>query len=684
MAVDSSSLISALGAGSGVNVKSLAEGLVNVEREPRTKIINDKIAKSEAKISGYAVVTAALSNLKSTLQSLNDRSDFNALKVSNSGEDSFSVSSGVDAVVGQNSIRVVNLARGQTSSSPAFSSADQLLNNGRGFSLQLSVGGGDYKTIRIPGGTSQQQILAFTGSTTSGVMKVAGIDVPVAAGDSASEISRKVASALNADSFFAPATDRLVVDNGDGSVTVTFSDADGAVSEVEVTGQQDLGIESAVAVMRPYRISLTSPQGIVEAINSAGLGVSAQLLDTGDGSGNPFKIVVTGQTGAQNSFDLMADDGSGDAEEQVLSFGPALNSGNIVVAGVTVALQQGDSPTAVATKVFNALKTSEFIVGTPGRSVVNNFDGSIGVSFATSDGDMANIGFSDPDNTGLGFAVETSRTFTRGAAMTSLQFEVSEGLSARNAELEVNGLRIFRPSNTITDAVAGATLTLRAPAAQASTVVFDRDATALKETLADLVKKYNDMVSDFKILTGAKSEDPEDIYSGSLVGDSTVRTVLFQIRELLFGNSSTPGKSVAALRDLGVSVDRTGVATFNEDSFNAKVGQSFEDIVLMFSANTNNQSQFGNAKRGLAGDAVKRIDDLIGQRGLLQTQTDSANTQISRNKRSLEVLEQRMESLLKRYTQQFAVMETLVGNMNAMRENLKGQFENLSAMYRNK
>lgn len=680
----SSSLISALGAGSGVDVKSLAEGLVNVEREPRKKIINDKIAKSEAKISGYAVVMAALSNLKTTLQGLNDRSDFNALKVSNSGEGSFSVSAGVDAVVGQSSVRVVNLARGQTSASPSFSSAEQLLNSGQGFSLQLAVGGGDYKTIRIPGGTSQQQILAFTGSTTDGVMKVAGIDVPVAAGDSASQISQKVASALNADSFFAPATGRSVIDNGDGSVTVTFSGDDGAVSEMDVTGQQELGIEAAVAVMRPYRVSLTSPKGIVEAINAAGLGVSAQLLDTGDGSGNPFKIVVTGDTGAQNAFDLLADDGSGTAEEQTLSFGPALNSGNIVVAGVTIALQQGDSPTAVASKVFNALKTSEFIVGTPGRSVVSNLDGSISVTFATSDGDMANIGFSDPDNTGLGFAVETSRAFVRGAAMPELQFQVSEGLTARNAELEINGLRIFRPSNTISDAIAGATLTLRAPAAQASTVVFDRDASALKDRLAELVKKYNDMVSDFKILTGEKSEDPDDIYSGSLVGDSTVRTVLTQMRELLFGNSSTPGKTVMAMRDIGVSVDRSGVATFDEEAFTAKVGTNFEDIVLMFSANTNNQSQFGSAKRGLAGDAIKKIDDLIGQRGFLQTQTDGAKTQITRNKRSLEVLEQRMESLLKRYTQQFAVMETLVGNMNAMRENLKGQFENLSAMYRNK
>jgi flagellar hook-associated protein 2 len=679
----SSELISALGAGSGVDVKALAEGLVSVEREPRKKIIDDKIAKSEAKISGYAVVMAALANVKTTLEGLNDRSDFNAVNVTNSDESSFSVTADVDSVVGQSSVKVIGLARGQTSSSASFTSADQQLNGGDAFSLQLSVGGGEHKTVRVAGGSGQQQIIAFTGATESGVMRVAGIDVSVVAGDSATVISQKVAAALGADDFFGLNSGRAVVDNGDGSVTLTFSDSDGAVSEVDLAGQEALGVEAAAAVMRPYRKAMTTPQGLVEAINSANLGVSAQLLNTGDGSANPFQIVVTGATGTENAFTLQADDGLGVAQEQTLSFGPAEAAGNIVVAGVTVAVEPGDSPTVIASKVTAALQTSEFINGTEGRSVTNNLDGSVAVRFSTADGVMPDIQFRDADNTEVGYAVTTTQAFERGGVIDALSFQAIDGLEAKNAELEVNGLRIYRSSNTIDDAISGATLTLRAPSAVAATVVFERDISSFKDKVSDLVKKYNDMVSDFKILTGEKSDDPEDIYSGSLVGDSTVRTVLSQVRDVLFGSSSTPGGDVKALRDLGVSVDRTGVATFDEKVFDAKVSTNFDDIVLMFSANTNNQSSFGTANRGLAGDLIKKVDDLIGQRGFLQAQTDNAKAQITRNERSLEILEERMESLLQRYTKQFAVMETLVGQMNAMRENLKGQFENLAAMYKN-
>ena len=55
--------ISALGAGSGMDVKALATNLVEAERAPRKGVIDKKIAKSEAGISGYAAIKSALDGL---------------------------------------------------------------------------------------------------------------------------------------------------------------------------------------------------------------------------------------------------------------------------------------------------------------------------------------------------------------------------------------------------------------------------------------------------------------------------------------------------------------------------------------------------------------------------------------------------------------------------------------------
>jgi flagellar hook-associated protein 2 len=104
----------------------------------------------------------------------------------------------------------------------------------------------------------------------------------------------------------------------------------------------------------------------------------------------------------------------------------------------------------------------------------------------------------------------------------------------------------------------------------------------------------------------------------------------------------------------------------------------------MFSADTTNQSDFGEANRGLAGDAIKSIKDLLDTRGTILTQSTNAESKIEAYREKLTDLERRMESLLARYTKQFAVMESFVGQTNSMRDSLKTSFEGLMAMYTNK
>jgi flagellar hook-associated protein 2 len=76
----STNLISALGAGSGVDVKALAESLVEAERAPRKERIDAKITQTEAKISGYGALKSALLDLQTAFKTVNDARDFSTLK----------------------------------------------------------------------------------------------------------------------------------------------------------------------------------------------------------------------------------------------------------------------------------------------------------------------------------------------------------------------------------------------------------------------------------------------------------------------------------------------------------------------------------------------------------------------------------------------------------------------------
>ena len=72
-------IISSLNAGSGVDVASLAQNLVDAEQAPQANAINAKIAKNDAKVSGMSAVMFMMSELKNALTAVKDKDSFNSL-----------------------------------------------------------------------------------------------------------------------------------------------------------------------------------------------------------------------------------------------------------------------------------------------------------------------------------------------------------------------------------------------------------------------------------------------------------------------------------------------------------------------------------------------------------------------------------------------------------------------------
>ncbi len=213
--------ISALGAGSGVDVKTLAQNLVDAEKTPRKAAIDAKIKKSESGISGYGAVKFVLNDLKTAFSNLKDLSDFNTVVPKNSQSSAFTVTTSAKATAGSHSVSVTALAKAQRNISSGFADTTTSINGGAGFSLTLTKGSGASQT-----------------TTTMNI--------------------------------------------GAGEDT---------------------------------------PASIVATINAYKAGVTAQLVNTGDATA-PYKIVVTGATGADNNFSLVTSDGATpSAEIAGLSFG---------------------------------------------------------------------------------------------------------------------------------------------------------------------------------------------------------------------------------------------------------------------------------------------------------------------------------------------------------------------------
>jgi flagellar hook-associated protein 2 len=421
------------------------------------------------------------------------------------------------------------------------------------------------------------------------------------------------------------------------------------------------------------------------AINSAGLGLKASVVNTADGSANPYKLVVTGETGASKNFTLTSDDGSGVGEQQTLTFGAATQSGNITVAGVNVAVTAGDSASVVAQKVATALTADSIVTGTSGRSATFLNPGKVVFTYAGSDGDVSDIAFRDAGSTGVIFSAAQSRAFSPGASVTGVQFTADATRPAQDAELVVDGISVKRGSNEIKDLISGVTLNLLGTTTGTASLSVNQDSTGLKDKLSELVKSYNNAISDFKILTGAPNEkDKTDVYSGSLQSDSTVSYVTSTLKNLFLRNSSTTSGSIKALRDVGISYQRDGTLSLDEAKLTESLAASPDAVVTMLTADRENKTYFGTANRGMAGDAIKTLNDMIATTGQINTQTTNANAQLTKFKDKLAALDERFTLLQTRYAKQFAVMDSFVGQTNSLKTSLQSSFAGMMSMYTNK
>ncbi|NBW47861.1 MAG: hypothetical protein EBR46_06975, partial [Betaproteobacteria bacterium] len=126
MAVSSTNFVSALGTGSGIDIKALAQSLVDAERKPKEELIQVSIDKSKNKVSGYTATQLAVNELQKAFDGLKSESDFRSFKLSNSQPSAVTASVAGAARTGGYEISVTQVAQGQRSVSTAFSSGQAL------------------------------------------------------------------------------------------------------------------------------------------------------------------------------------------------------------------------------------------------------------------------------------------------------------------------------------------------------------------------------------------------------------------------------------------------------------------------------------------------------------------------------------------------------------------------------
>lgn len=239
--------------------------------------------------------------------------------------------------------------------------------------------------------------------------------------------------------------------------------------------------------------------------------------------------------------------------------------------------------------------------------------------------------------------------------ITNLNTDVT---AATDSHIEVNGIQIYRSTNTISDLFGGVTFDLNSAAPRVGgipeevtiTVATDGEETSTK--VKELVDAYNAVVDFFE---AQNSVDEEGTAKSPIFGDTTMRSMRSSLRSIVGGSVlGTGNEAFQLLSQIGISSDTKGKLEFNQSKFEEALAEDENSVSALFS----------NTAGGIAGRLEDQIDlytDSVD--GLLKTRNDGFDRRIKEATNRIEDAERRLVRFRDALTVKYANLEVLLSRL---------------------
>ncbi|MCU0952053.1 MAG: flagellar filament capping protein FliD [Burkholderiaceae bacterium] len=270
------------------------------------------------------------------------------------------------------------------------------------------------------------------------------------------------------------------------------------------------------------------------------------------------------------------------------------------------------------------------------------------------------------DGTGARLVLNASKTgaasaftVTPDAGLAVLAFSTTQ--AAQDARFAINGLPLTSPTNQISDAIPGVTLTLtQAPTAtQAaagqtvdSEVAVDRDAAAARTAAKAFVDAYNALVSVVRDLTAYNATTKT---AATLNGESVLRGVISQARSIVVDTKAAADGELTRLSSAGIAIQADGTLGFDAARFDSAYAAGAERVARMFGDSTGSGSAQGFAAR-----MASLAKSLVGTDGLLASRQQGLQSTIKRLDDQQSQLEARLDAKQKQFVAQYSSLNALL------------------------
>ena len=268
----------------------------------------------------------------------------------------------------------------------------------------------------------------------------------------------------------------------------------------------------------------------------------------------------------------------------------------------------------------------------------------------------------------------TAAGFTVSNASLTSGLQATEYQTARDAQFNLNGVSFTRATNTVSDALTGVTLNLKATTSSPVTLTVAQAESSAKPKLDALVKAYNDLQSFYKTQSQASADAST---RGVLNSDFAVGSMM---REILTGlMMPVTGVSGAALTGQ-TDLSALGIKLLDN-------GQLVVDTTLLSKATTL-QSRLANGLTiGYDASSSKnlstRITEMFSTGGILQERIDNEQKVQADLSSRKTTLQDKLANIQARYTAQYAALDALLFKLQSTSTSLKSALDGLTASQKN-
>jgi flagellar hook-associated protein 2 len=256
---------------------------------------------------------------------------------------------------------------------------------------------------------------------------------------------------------------------------------------------------------------------------------------------------------------------------------------------------------------------------------------------------------------------------------------MSQSLVANDAQYTINGQALTSATNTVSNGLAGLTLTLNGTTASDASLVVTAPApntTTITNAIQGFVTAYNSTVdlidgyvNDPKV---AKPTTDAQREAGMLQGDPQLLSILSNLRSAVTTTMSGATGGLGYLGNVGLSTGKAvGSGTISQDSLEGKLSLDTTKLQSVLASNFSSvKSLFSNATGSFGSEGLsQRMDDIINPQtsatGALNGRITSEASLIQSYSQQIADIEQRVTLHEAALRAQFTAMESAVAQLQS-------------------